>query len=149
MTKEDYEKLKAHPKAYENLCNGMGPNGWKGEVIKAAIAGAVGKSIFRIAGDIHDLDYLMGGDEADMSIANTRFLENMADEILLEKEEDNNWAYVAAGAAWGVVEALGAEYFNFGPRRLSFEEVFEIGLRAKDEEDAKEMCIAAVYSQLN
>lgn len=140
MTREDYEKLKLNTRAYQNLCNGMGPNGWLGDVVKFYLRALTGRDAFRIVGDLHDIGSLMGGDDSDYERLMDDFKGNLFDDIKLSGDYDM-YDVFAAGSAYLAVEQEGKKYFNWG-NRIPYEKVLEIGATSNDEVEAKRRIFA-------
>lgn len=130
MTEAQYAALLDEPETYVRLCNGIGPNGW---------ARVIPDYTFRKAADFHDISYLMGGDENDRIIADEQFRSNCLHSIKLAERQEQSELYMATIAYYTVLTRLGHLYFNYRKRRLTFDELLEIGRTAKDEEDAKRL----------
>jgi hypothetical protein len=109
--KKYYTPMGFDPILADRVCDGCGPEGWKGIIIPDYILGVS----FREACRIHDYDFFLGGNEFDFQHANKRFLENMYIAISNHgKQKHLNFLrrFFARRYYWAVCD-FGRFYFNF------------------------------------
>jgi hypothetical protein len=106
----------SYPEGYDpilaaRVCNGCGPEGWKGIFIPDDILGVSFKHSCRI----HDFEFWLGGTLRDFDIANERFLKNMYKAISISKNRRylNPVRRFFARKYVESVKRYGLQYFNF------------------------------------
>ena len=96
-------------KEKDEICNGCGPAGWKGELVPETMWGLKVTEIC----NIHDFDYHIGQTMDDKKIADNRFLKNLCKYV----KKLSPWYLVAQRLArcylyYVVVKKAGNEYFK-------------------------------------
>jgi hypothetical protein len=109
FTPTDY--IDATQEARAIVCNGCGPDGWKGSLVPDTIVGCV----VTTACDIHDWMYNVGGSEIDKDNADKIFRDNLIALIMAS----NRWTivkYFGRQKAWWYYRAVritGRFYFKY------------------------------------
>lgn len=137
MNRREYAELKADLQTYVKICNGLGPNKYQ-----AIIRSVLGRSVFRAAADIHDVDYLSGN--LTQKDCDNKFYRNCKRWINLGGfDKKTRWHLkLLAYACRILLKWEGHKFYNKRIKPIPFDELLTIARNSKDEDDCKANCIA-------